>query len=240
MENIFEKETLESKENKNKLGEVFHRITVFGTFSEPKEELRDNTKALGEILGKENVTVLIGGEKGVLGAIKEGVVESKGKVLIGQPSERKKQGLKVENIPGYARGVEVEDWENMKDFLFHESTDAIIFMSPSKTLGTITEAIEAIDRMTYWGTIREPKLVPIVFVGEEWTKPSIEIPGLSAKISLQQLLMGLISQEQESLKKRGVNLNKLDYIKFVKQPQEAIRVLREWQNKLKDLNNNKN
>ncbi len=231
-QNFLKEENQETPEQR--LGETFKRITVLGTFSEPTEELKGGAKTLGEVLGKEDVTVLIGGQKGYPGAVKEGIVEGGGKALVAQPIEREKQGWIVENVPGRVRRVKVQDWEHIKDFLFHESTDAIIFMPPSETLGTITEALESIDRMTYWGTIEEPKMVPITFIGREWTDPKLAIPGTEIKISWQQLLKSLIQQEQEALKKRGIELNKKDYIRFVNNPQEAIDNLREWQIKIQE------
>jgi len=234
MEQHFERKlfgNIEGEYRERKLGETFKRITIFGTFSEPPERLKGDITRFGETLAKEGVTVLLGGQKGFPGVVKEGVVKGGGKALIAQPIERRKQGWVVENIPGHVRRIKVQDYEHIKDFLFHESVDAIIFLSPSKTLGTLTEAIESIDRMTYWGTIENPKLVPIIFVGPQWTDKSLGIPGINEKISLQQLIEGLIEQEHQAFVERGLELNKKDYIRFANDVTQAQEILREWQNK---------
>jgi predicted Rossmann-fold nucleotide-binding protein len=219
---------LERESVPEKLSAKFKRITVLGTFQEPAEQQRQAAVQLGKIFAEEGVTVLAGGQTGYPGAVHEGVLAEKGKILIANPTERQKQGKTVENVPGHTRGVDIEDWEHFKDFLFHESVDAYVFLPPSKTLGTVTEAMEAIDRMTYWGTIENPKISPTVFVGREWEDKVIPISGTEEKISLRQILESMINREKEAFDEKGVKLNKVSSIKFVETPDEAISFLRSW------------
>lgn len=225
-EQIFK--NIEKESVQEKLSAKFKRITVLGTFQEPVEQQKQTAVQLGKVFAEEGVTVLAGGQTGYPGAVREGVLAGKGKILIANPTKRQKQGKTVENVPGHARGIDIQDWEHFKDFLFHESVDAYVFLPPSKTLGTVTEAMEAIDRMTYWGTIEQPKISPAVFVGREWEDKTITISGTEEKVSLRQLLESMISREKETFDEKGIKLDKASCIKFVETPDEAISFLRSW------------
>ena len=215
--------SIESEIGKNPEGREglpMETVTICGGFSNPSPDQATNGEALqrlGRLLKEAGAEVSIGGFFGSLEEIGNGMTEAEGSGTIdvarlpNRPNVESKPGLRVAEIPNY---------EKRLGFLF-EKAKALIFVNPSRRGGTMVEAEHAIQRMIAMRrSSEEEPLPPLVFVGPEWEEE------YRYDVSYRKYLEDCATDAFEG----NPTLAGQKYMFFVRTPEEALEILRNWKN----------
>lgn len=222
---------------------MYGRIFVAGTYTESSDQSeRAAYQQLGTDLGEAGVQVIVGAVRGFPGLVAHGVMNSEGDgtVLVAAPKGREhddggqdvalyntgdESEFSVTQPKGRSWAIDTETFDGNKDLFFNSSVDAILLLPPSNSLGTIEEAIIALNRMTYYQGVAPSHLVPIIFIGPQWNEPRVplDIDGKQVLISDLQFLKSRINLERQV---QGESFKKDDYIFYADTPKEALEILK--------------